>query len=259
MISPFPVVPICLVTVQHLRWAMFSVLTTSIVSTIADNTNLCARSKQASVGWSTSAQELWLFIPVRIFMGIVVLPSLHMYWADRWRQLYVTTAFTRTRFKELLRYFHIAPPTPPDVRHTVIEKIAPLYNHCQSVFPSYFIPPREFAVDETMVGFKGRSSWKTVIKGKPTPIGYKVYTVASQGYLPNFDIYKVKVVIPQQRELSITLSSIWSQDGLVSIVFSSLIICTVLQHSVVISIPLASTLVVLFVLTAEVYPLISSR
>ena len=43
-----------------------------------------------------------------------------------------------------------------------------------------------------MVGFKGRSAWKTVIKGKPTPIGYKLYTVASHGYLLNFDIYKGK-------------------------------------------------------------------
>ena len=81
---------------------------------------------------------------------------------------------------------------PADVRHTVIQKIAPLYDHCQRIFPSYFIPPREFAVDETMVGFKGRSAWKTVIKGKPTPIGYKIYTVASHGYLINFDIYKGK-------------------------------------------------------------------
>jgi Transposase IS4 len=180
-------------------------LTPALVSTIAANTNLYAQFKQASAGWSTSAEELWLFIAVRIFMGIVALPSLHMYWAARWKQQYVTSVFPRARFEELLRYFHIAPPTPPDVRHTVIQKIAPLYDHCRRVFPSYFTPPREFAVDETMVGFKGRSAWKTVIKGKPTPIGYKVYTVASHGYLLNFDIYKGKVVIPRHRESSLTL------------------------------------------------------
>ena len=43
-----------------------------------------------------------------------------------------------------------------------------------------------------MVRFKGRSAWKTVIKGKPTPIGYKVYTVASHGYLLSFEVYKGK-------------------------------------------------------------------
>jgi hypothetical protein len=43
-----------------------------------------------------------------------------------------------------------------------------------------------------MVRFKGRSAWKTVIKGKPTPIGYKCYTVASHGYLLGFQVYRGK-------------------------------------------------------------------
>jgi hypothetical protein len=131
-------------------------LTPALLSTTATNTNLYAQSKQASAGWSTSAEELWLFIAVRICMGIVVLPSWHMYWEGNWRQQYVVAAFSRARFTDLLRYFHIAPPTPPAVRHTVIQKIAPLYDHCRRIFPLYFVPPREFAVDETMVGFKGR-------------------------------------------------------------------------------------------------------
>ena len=40
--------------------------------------------------------------------------------------------------------------------------------------------------------FKGRSSFKTVIKGKPTPIGYKLYTIASLGYLLTFSLYRGK-------------------------------------------------------------------
>jgi hypothetical protein len=41
-----------------------------------------------------------------------------------------------------------------------------------------------------MVRFKGRSAFKTTIKTKSTPTGYKLYTVASHGYLLAFDIYK---------------------------------------------------------------------
>jgi Transposase IS4 len=125
-------------------------------------------------------------------MGIVDLPQLHMYWEEGWRQEFVVNAFSRDRFKELLRYFHIAPPTPQGVQHTVIQKIAPLYHLCHTTFFEYFIPPREFTVDETMVRFKGRSTWKTIIKGKPTPIGYKLFTIASHGYLLGFEIYKGK-------------------------------------------------------------------
>ena len=167
-------------------------LTPSLISTIAHNTNLYAASKHAPAGWATSAEEVWLFIAVHIFMGIVDLPYLHMYWEDGWRQEFVVKAFSQHRFTQLLRYFHIAEPTPAGERHTVIQKIAPLYHLCQTTFFEYFVPPRELAVDETMVRFKGRSPWKTVIKGKPTPIGYKLFTVASHGFLLGFEIYKGK-------------------------------------------------------------------
>jgi hypothetical protein len=164
----------------------------SLIATIATNTNLYAAFKQAPAGWSTTPEELWLFIAVHIFLGIIELPDLHMYWEGMWRQQYIVDAFSHDRFKELLRYFHIAEPTPPGVKRTVIEKIAPLWNHCLTIFPDYFTPPRDLTLDETMVRFKGRSAWKTVIKGKPTPIGYKLYTVASHGYLLTFDIYRGK-------------------------------------------------------------------
>lgn len=164
----------------------------SLIATITTNTNLYAISKQAPAGWATTSGEIWLFISVYIFMGIIELPYLHMYWEGEWRQQYVVDAFSRHRFKELLRYFHIAEPTPVGVKRNVVEKIQPLYDHCLTTFPDYFTPPQFLTLDETMVRFKGRSHWKTVIKGKPTPTGYKLYTVASHGYLLTFDIYRGK-------------------------------------------------------------------
>jgi hypothetical protein len=158
-----------------------------------------------------------LFIAVHIFMGIVELPYLHMYWEGEWRQQYVVEAFSRNRFKELLRYFHIAEPTPAGTKRSVVEKIQPLYDSCLSTFPDYFTPPQDITLDETMVRFKGRSSWKTVIKGKPTPIGYKLYTVASHGYLLTFDIYKGKGGYPIKQGVIhhtvIQLVSRWSKSN----------------------------------------------
>ena len=56
----------------------------------------------------------------------------------------------------------------------------------------YYIPGSNLAVDETMVRFQGRSNWITVIHNKPTPVGYKIYTVASEGYLLGFRIFRGK-------------------------------------------------------------------
>ena len=100
---------------------------------------------------------------------------------------------------------------------------------------------------------------KTVIKGKPTPIGYKVYTVASHGYLLNFDIYKGKGGYTSAQGVIhhtvVNLVTRWSREH--RILF--LIICTLLQPSVVISFLLASIHVVLCVLTEKVCPLISNK
>ena len=164
----------------------------SLVDTIATNTNLYAAFKQAPPGWATTPAEVWRFIAVHLFMGIIELPYLHMYWEGQWRQPYVTDTFSRDRFMEILRYFHIAEPTPLGVKHTVDKKIKPLYYHCLATFPEYFTPPEMLTLDETMVRFKGRSTYKTVIKGKPTPIGYKLYTIASLGYLLTFSLYRGK-------------------------------------------------------------------
>ena len=52
----------------------------SLISTIATNTNLFATFKQAPAGWATTPEEVWSFVTVNIFMGIIKLPYLHMYW-----------------------------------------------------------------------------------------------------------------------------------------------------------------------------------
>ena len=164
----------------------------TLIATITASTNLYATTKGAPAGWSTTPAEVWLFIAVHIFMGIIDLPNLPMYWEGGWRQPYVADAFSRHRFEQLVRYFHIAEPSPPGTKRNVVEKIQPLWDSCLARFPDYFTPDWWFTLDETMVRMKGKSKWKTVIPGKPTPIGYKLYTLACLGYLLFFDIYRGK-------------------------------------------------------------------
>ena len=135
---------------------------------------------------------MWRYLAVRIRQGIVVLPDLHHYWVDDYSDSYITQLMTRNRFIQLHRYFHIAPPVPRGERQTAVQKTAPFYHQCQSLFKQYYQPGQKMAVDETMIRFQGRSAWITVIKNKPTPVGYKLYTVASSGYLLDFRIFRGK-------------------------------------------------------------------
>ena len=106
-------------------------------------------------------------------MGIVSLPRAPVYWEGRWHQPFVVDASSRNRFQEMLRFFHIAPPTPAGVKHTVLDKVAPLITACQHSFSSCFLPAQVLVVDESMVPFKGREPMKQYLPDKPTSWGYK--------------------------------------------------------------------------------------
>ena len=179
-------------------------ITPSLVSIIATNTNLHAASKGAAAGWTTSVAEVWRFLAVNLFMGIVKLPYLHLYWEGDWRESCVVNTFTRDRFKELLRYFHIGEPTPPGVKPTVIDQIKPLHDLCLVTFRAYFLPPLEKTVDESMIRFKGRSRGRRSSQANLHPVGYKVYTLASHGYLLAFHVTEAKVGTLSTRPASIT-------------------------------------------------------
>ena len=166
----------------------------TLIDHFVTNTNLYAAARQAAAWVDTTTEKMWRYLAVRIHQGIVVLPELHHYWQHRYRDEYIAQLMTRNRFMDLHRYFHIEPPVDRGVLQTVVEKTATFYHQCQRLFHQYYVPGRDFAVDETMIRFRGRSSWitVTVIKNKPVPVGYKLFTVASEGYLLGFRIYRGK-------------------------------------------------------------------
>jgi hypothetical protein len=61
-------------------------------------------------------------------------------------------------------------------------------------FIQAYIPGCELAVDEVMIGFKGRFFLKRYLTGKPTKCGIKAWGLveSANGYLLKCDIYKVK-------------------------------------------------------------------
>jgi Transposase IS4 len=169
-----------------------ALLSDATIQVITTNTIAYAHSRGMPSTWQTTSEEVWLFIAVHICMGIVRLPHAHMYWDSQFRQPFVVSAFTRNRFIEMLRCFHIAPPSPPEPRPTVLDKIAPLIDACQRSFSALYNPEQVVVVDEAMVGFKGRDNWVQYIKSKPTRWGYKVWCLCSNGYLLAFNVYRGK-------------------------------------------------------------------
>ncbi len=166
-------------------------LPSSLMDLIAQHTTAYAHHCGACSSWSTSTAEMYAFIGIMVYMGIAPLPQVHMYWSDLYSHSFVTSAFPRHRFMELLRYFHVSDPSHAR-NDDKLQKIRPLLTTLQSTFSTSFLPPRNMTIDECMVGFKGRSGIKQYVKGKPVKWGYKVWAVVSDNYLLNFQVYEGK-------------------------------------------------------------------
>ncbi|KAJ3454091.1 hypothetical protein MRS44_017985 [Fusarium solani] len=76
--------------------------------------------------------------------------------------------------------------------HSKIEETAPLpkvfqaadrwSDHIQAVSAEIFVPGSHLAVDECMIRYTGRSNETTLVKGKPVPLGFKIWVIAQQGF-----------------------------------------------------------------------------
>jgi hypothetical protein len=146
----------------------------------------------------TTAQELYAFLGVHIFMGIDRLPSIEMYWSTGYQHSTITSIFSRDRFKQLRRYFLIVPAPVDAAPRNPIPHVRALAEKLNQSFAAHFTPTKHLTLDEAMVAYKGRSPIKQYIPSKPHKWGYKIYCLASEDYLLHFEVYEGKENDPSE-------------------------------------------------------------
>ncbi len=146
----------------------------------------------------TTAQELYAFIGVHIYMGIDRLPTKDMYWSENYHHDFIVALFSRDRFKELLRYFRIVAAPVADAPRNPIPHVRALAEKLNQSFAAHFKPTEHLALDEAMCAWKGRSPIKQYIPSKPHKWGYKIYCLASENYLLHFEVYEGKEEDPSE-------------------------------------------------------------
>ena len=97
------------------------------------------------------------------------------------------------RFQEIFWNLHIPEPAESVGR---VGKVHLLLDHIGS--KSQSLPGKEVAVDKTMVGFRGRVSFKQYCPKKPTKYGLEFFVLAdsSTRYVQNFLVYTVTSRLP---------------------------------------------------------------
>lgn len=97
------------------------------------------------------------------------------------------------RFRLIHKFLHIADNNlideDPQIRK--VFKIKPIIDHLQTKFKSVYIPGKNISVDESLMGWKGRLSWKQYIPSKRKRFGIKFFILceSATGYVYNFLIY----------------------------------------------------------------------
>lgn len=148
--------------------------------------------------WLTlTIPEMKAFLGLCFLMGINVKPDIKSYWST---DILIETPFfgktmKRDRFMQILRYLHFSDsdlaPQPGDANFTILYKVNAIMSKFVDKMVDQYVPKRQLSVDEVMVPFKGRLSFKQYMPAKPTKWGIKMWALAEAdtGYISFCKIY----------------------------------------------------------------------
>ena len=153
-----------------------------------------------------SLQEMKTFLGLCFLMGINVKPDIKSYWTTDvvLETPYFGKTMKRDRFQQIMRYLHFSncleAPEPGTPNYDVLYKVKFLMEMFNKSMLEQYIPKRQVSVDEVMVPFKGRLSFKQYMPAKPTKWGIKMWALAeaSTGYMTHCRIYSGKSHLPAQ-------------------------------------------------------------
>ena len=144
--------------------------------------------------------QLRAFLALTLTMGMMKKPAIEDYWSQtNWS--INTPAFSSVmslkRYQLLLRFFHIRDNSTclprGDPNYDPLFKISELIVQLNDTFMNYYTPARDVAVDESLVGFKGRHYSVQYMPNKHHhQWGPKLWVAAESetGYTFQFDGYR---------------------------------------------------------------------
>ncbi len=145
-------------------------------------------------------------------MGIVRLPQLELYWSskhDLIRQN-ISEIMTLVRFQQILRFFHLNNSNEQvsvgQPGYDPLFKVRKILDIVTFNFDMEYNLGESISVDEAMIPFKGRLSFKQYMKDKPVKHGIKVFVLADgkYAYIKRIQIYTGKNSSLSQNELGLS-------------------------------------------------------
>lgn len=113
-----------------------------------------------------------------------------MYWESEGSVEGFKNTIPKQRSATLGKYFHLADPSTQD-RADLLRKVRALDTLLEQTFPEAYTPGKNITVDEGLVKFNGRLSYKQFLPMKSDKFGIKVWLFADADtyYVPRFEVY----------------------------------------------------------------------
>jgi hypothetical protein len=104
------------------------------------------------------------------------------------------------RFEILNKYFHISDPLQENPTDK-LTKIRPLISKLENAFQDVYVPGKNISIDEGLIKFNGRLSFKQHMPKKPNKFGIKIWMLADSEtyFVPRFQVYLGKQQNPKMQ------------------------------------------------------------
>ncbi|XP_044732267.1 piggyBac transposable element-derived protein 4-like [Chrysoperla carnea] len=179
------------------------ILTNEVLDLMVTQTNLYASQLKQNVNMSVHSrmtrwtdvtrEEMMKFIALYMLMGIVKFPTFESYWkldAIYYHPIFHNVNISYNRFSSILRCWHFVDNEAPRDRNERLYKIKPLLDLVINNWKSLLTPDECIVIDESMMPFRGRISFRQYNPSKAHKYGLKIYKLCTEeGFVWNYNIY----------------------------------------------------------------------
>ena len=154
--------------------------------------NLSSRVKK----WKKVTSGIKLFLGFILYQGMIWKPTYEHYFTTNsiFSTPGVKNFMSYDRFRIIDRFLHFVDNEKLGEKYPLAAKIQPVWDYCNEKFQSIYTPRKYISIDESLLLWKGRLSWKQSILTKRARFGFKMYSVneSESGYIYKSLLYTGK-------------------------------------------------------------------